>query len=406
MDLPEALHGVDVLPSDPTHTLSVQPEVLLPGHDQEVSISFDAAADFVTAGKLQLTCSEGLTLIPPGEDPATGNWQNSCELDLGSYKPGETKLFTAHVRCGLIENFSHVSISEKSSLDRAHGFSVKAITTYLHEESENADHPMRNLIEAFAPILEKTALSVEGVDLDWISAGKRAIVSINLISNTPRYFSVEEWELVLPPPLRVTEGIDLNGDLLKCKVSDGDQLALAFDCSIVEGKAEMATDESILRVKLCDDIGKMFTLELPIELNEHYLKLLDGSSAKAPISVTASLLIDSIEGSVGEPVMLTFNIVEGELAALDTITYSIALEGSEWLVGGQVNGILDKSSLSCQVIGIPAVAGPLSSFPRLILRHSPKSEEMVPLTTILQYPSAFESHARTSEVAVAFPNTK
>jgi hypothetical protein len=406
MDLPEALHGVDVLPSDPTHTLSLEPDVLLPGHDQEVSISFDAAADFVTAGKLQLTCSEGLTLIPPGDDPATGNWQSSCELDLGSYKPGETKLFTAHVRCGLIENFSHVSISEKSSLDRAHGFSVKAITTYLHEESEDADHPMKNLIEAFAPILEKTALSVEGVDLDWISAGKRAIVSINLISNTPRYFSLEEWELVLPPPLRVTEGIDLNGDLLKCKVSDGDQLALAFDCSIAEGKAEMATDKSILRVKLCDDVGKRFTLELPIDLNEHYLKLLDESSAKAPITVTASLLIDSIEGSVGEPVMLTFNIVEGELAALDTITYSIALEGSDWLVGGQVNGILDKSSLSCQVIGIPAVAGPLSSFPRLILRHSPKSGEVVPLTTRLQYPSAFESHARTSEVAVAFPNTK
>lgn len=406
MDLPEALHGVDVLPSDPTHSLSLEPTVLLPGHDQEVSISFDAASDFVTAGRLQLSCSEGVTLIPPGEDPSNGNWQNSCEIDLGSYKQGESKVFTAHVRCGLLENFSHLSISEISTVDREHGFAAKAITTYLHEESEDADHPMKNVLEAFAPILEKTALSVEGVRFVWVSPGKRAMVSINLISNTPRYFSVEEWKLALPPPLCVTEGSDLNGDLLKCKVSDGDQLSFVFDCSILEGKAAMATDEPLLQMKLRDDVGKRFALELPIDLNEHYLKLLNETNSKPPIPVTASLAIGSMEGSVGDPVMLTFNIVEGDLSALETVTFSVVSEGSDWLIGGQVNGILGKSSVSCKVTGIPAVAGPLSNFPKLVLRHSPKSGESVLLTTKIRYPPPFASHARTSEVAVAFPNAK
>eukprot|EP00980_Cylindrotheca_fusiformis_P011978 scaffold2830_cov131-Cylindrotheca_fusiformis.AAC.99 len=406
MDLPEALHCVDVLPSDPTHSLTLEPEVLLPGHDQEVLISFNAADDFVTGGKLQLACSEGLTLIPPGEDPTNGNWQNGCEIDLGSCKQGESKTFIAHVRCGLLETFSHVSISETSTLDRSHGLSVEAITTYLHEESEDADHPMRNVTEVFAPILEKTALSVEGIDVIWITPGKRAMVNVNLISNTPKYFSVEEWDLVLPPPIFLTEGSDLNGDLLQCKVSDGDQLSLAFDCSVVEGKVEMAAEEPALKMKLRDDVGKQFTLQLPIDLTEHYLKVMDGANMKAPITATASLLVEATEGNVGDPLLLTFKIDEGDLGALDTIAYSILSDGSEWLVGGQVNGIIDKSSLSCEVVGIPAVAGPLSKFPSLILRHSPKDGEVVPLTTKIRFPQPFGSYPPTSEVAVAFPNAK
>jgi hypothetical protein len=392
MDLPKALHGVDVLPSDPTHSISIDPEYLLPRHDQEVRITFHARKDFIMAGELLLSCSEGLTLLPPGDDPTSGNWQDSCILDLGTYKPGETKLFTAHVRCGFIENFS------------AHGFSVSASTTYLREESEDADHPMRNKLKAFAPILEKTALSVESVDLIWILPGEKALITVDVDSNTPRHFSVEGWELFLPPPLHIIDGVDLNGDLLNCQVRDGDHLSFAFECSVNEENEDIASDESILKVNLCDDLGKKFSLEFFIDLDAHYLKLLEGSHPKSPISVTTSLLIDSSHGDVGEPVVMTFNVEAGELASLEIISYSIASEGSDWLVGGQVNGILDKSSLSCDVIGIPKVAGRLSNFPKLILRHEPKSGDTITLLTKFHQPPAFDSRAWTSEVAVAFPS--
>mmetsp|Transcript_17550 Transcript_17550/g.43176 ORF Transcript_17550/g.43176 Transcript_17550/m.43176 type:complete len:1387 (+) Transcript_17550:51-4211(+) len=406
MDLPEDLYGVDVLPSEPTHSLSIEPAVLLPGHDQEVRLSFNAADDFIVAGKLQLGCSEGLTLIPPGEDPSSGNWRSSCEVDLGSYKAGETKLFIAHVRCGLIDNFSRQSISQQSSIDKVHGFSVKGVTTYLHEESVDADHPMRNTMDLFAPILEKTALSVEGVDLVWVSERQRAIASIQLVSNTPRYFSVENWKLVLPPPFSVTEGVDLNGDLLKCKVFNGDELALAFDCSVVDGTHGSGDEEPILQVELCDDVGKKFSLDLPIDMNEHYLQVLEEPSTPKSLGTTsATVALGTAEGQVGEPVMMSFKIDQESLETTGTISYSISSGGSNWLVGGQVNGIIDKASLSCNVIAIPTVAGQLSSFPSITLRNSLGNGEYSPLITKMQYPPTFQSLARTSEVAVAFPNS-
>ena len=75
----------------------------------------------VTSAKIQLACSDGLTLIPPGEDPGNGNWTSECEVQLDSCKPGEKKVLTTHVRCGLIENFTRESISRVNSLDEAHG---------------------------------------------------------------------------------------------------------------------------------------------------------------------------------------------------------------------------------------------------------------------------------------------
>ncbi|CAJ1940214.1 unnamed protein product [Cylindrotheca closterium] len=407
MDLPENLYGVDVLPSEPTHSLSIEPAVLLPGHDQEVHLTFNAADDFIVAGKLQLDCSEGLTIIPPGEDPSSGNWQSSCEVDLGSYKAGETKLFIAHVRCGLIDKFSRQSILQQSSIDKVHGFSVKGVTTYLHEESVDADHPMRNTMELFAPILEKTALSVEGIDLVWVAERQRAIVSIQLISNTPRYFSLENWKLVLPPPFSVTNGVDLNGDLLKCKVFNGDELSLAFDCSVVDGADGSGDEEPILQVELSDDVGKKFSLDLPIDMNEHYLQVLESSATpKSRGTAAATVALGAPEGQVGEPVIMSFKIDQESLGSAGTIAYSISSDGSNWLIGGQVNGIIDTASLSCNVIAIPTVAGQLSSFPSIRLRSSLGNGEYSPLITKMQYPPTFQSLARTSEVAVAFSNSK
>eukprot|EP00980_Cylindrotheca_fusiformis_P011976 scaffold2830_cov131-Cylindrotheca_fusiformis.AAC.97 len=72
----------------------------------------------------------------------------------------------------------------------------------------------------------------------------------------------------------------------------------------------------------------------------------------------------------------TIAALKNMVAAAEAVLVS---EWSEWLVGGQVNGIIGKSSLSCKVIGIPAVAGLLSKLPSLILWHSPKDGEPVPL---------------------------
>jgi hypothetical protein len=415
-DLTAPLLGVDVLPSEPTHSLSLDPGYLVPGHDQQVRITFDAGSDLVTTGKIQLSCSEGLTLIPPGEDPGTGKWQSDCEIELGECKPGEKTVLTTHVRCGLIENFSRESISRVPSLDVAHGLCAKAFTTYLHAEADSGPTNvpnMKSVLEAVAPILEKTALSVESVDAVWYTPGERAMVSINLMSNTPHHFSVVEWKLILPAPLQVAEGVDLNGDLLKCTVSDGDQLSLAFECVVCEGEESKSSDEPILSVVLCDDIGKEFTLDLSLDLNYFYLMLWEGDSAKLAATLTATLSMDVNEGSAGEPVMMTFTVGSKELSGLKPeggkdlqLFYAVDSEGSDWLIGGKVSGTMDLASPSCEVVGIPAVPGVLSRFPILALRYSSGNGEMVPVRVKFQHPPAFQSLSKVDEVAVAYPSSK
>lgn len=419
MELPAPLLGIDVLPSEPTHALTLDPGYLVPGHDQQVRITFVAGSDIVTSGKMQLSCSEGLTLIPPGEDPGEGNWQDGCEIEISACKPGEKTVLTTHVRCGLIENFSRESISRVDSLDAAHGLSVKAFTRYLHAETDDSSDSnipnMKNVLEAFAPILEKTALSLEAVDAVWTIPGVRAMLNISLVSNTPHHFSVKEWNLTLPAPLQVAEGGDLNEDLLKCTVSDGDQLAMSFDCIV--GKEETkSSDEPKLRVILYDDAGKTFSLDLSLDLNSFYLMLRNSDDPTASNIATAVLGIDVDEGNVGEAVMLTYTVDQRLFSALKSddgtesnYVYSIAWEESDWLIGGKSNGILkrsDDSSLSFKVVGIPAISGLLDRFPKLKLEYESKVGEYKPLHVKLQYPQAFRSLCKTSENGVAFRTSK
>ena len=419
MDLPAPLLGVDVLPSEPTHSLSMDPGYLVPGHDQQVRITFDAGADSITSGKIQLLCSEGLTLIPPGEDPGTENWQKDCEIELNPLKPSETIALTTYVRCGFSETFSHDSSSQVSTLDEENGLSAKAFTRYLHSETDDTKDevtsPMKNVLESFAPLLDKTALSVEAVDAVWIIPGVKAMVSINLMSNSPHNLSIEEWNLILPAPLHVADDGDFNVELLKCTVSNGDQLAMAFECVVSEEKAAQSSDEPILQVTLLDGVGKTFSLDLSLDLNSFYLILWESDIAKPLGNLTAVLHVDVCEGNVGEPVTMKFTVDCNGLRDLKSnevndggLMYSICWEDSNWVLGGKVNGIMDHvdSLLSCEVVGVPTVPGHLSRFPTLKMEYESTDGKLIPLNVKCQHPPPFRSLSKTNENGVAFLTSK
>ena len=412
MDLGTPLLGVDVLPSEPTHSLALDPAYLVPGHDQQVKLTFDSGSDMVTAGTIKLSCSAGLELIPPGEEPESGNWQSDFEIPLKQCKPGEQVVLTTYVRCGAHEALKRASEASDAWEDVVHGLSAKVITTYLHEKSDNEDRsdipPMKTVLEAAAPILEKTALTVDAVDASWYPPGYRAMVSVSVQCNTPHSFSVEEWKLHLPAPLRVAEGGDFNGDLLKCTVSDGDQLALAFECVTGEdGKETKSSDEPILHMKLRDDIGKVFEMDLPLDLNDLYERVWEEVVPSGSTFFTSKLSIESLEGTVGKPVSMTFTIDTHGLSqvkeASNQLVYSIASEYSEWIVGGKVDGILhcsESNNVTCEVIGIPTLPGVIKGFPTITLYYE-SSERLMPLVVKSQHPPAFRSLSHTSEMAVA-----
>jgi hypothetical protein len=412
MELGTPLLGVDVLPSEPTHSLALDPAYLVPGHDQQVKLTFDSGSDMVTAGTIKLSCSAGLELIPPGEEPESGNWQSDFEMPLKQCKPGEQFVLTTYVRCGAHEALKRASVASDTSEDVVHGLSAKIITTYLHEESDKEDRSniphMKTVLEAAAHILDKTALTVDAVDASWYPPGDRAMVSVSVQCNTPHSFTVEEWKLVLPAPLRVAEGGDFNGDLLKCTVSDGDQLALAFECVAgQDGKETKSSDEPILHMKLRDDIGKVFELDLPLDLDELYAKVREEEVPSGSISLTSKLSIETLEGTVGEPVSMTFTIDTSGLSqvqeASNQLVYSIASEYADWIVGGKVDGILqcsESKSVTCEVIGIPTLPGVINRFPAISLGYESR-ERLMPLVVKIQHPPAFRSLSHTSEMAVA-----
>ena len=414
VELSAPLCGIDVLPGEPTHSLSIEPAYLVPGHDQEIRIIFDSGSDFVTAGLLKLSCSQWLSVIGPDEDPSNGKWKKECEVRLGSLKPGDKAVITAHIRCALFEPISHNTISQTLSFDKVNGLKAQAFTKYLHAAVDTSDlsptTEMQNVSEAFAPILEKTALSVESLDTVWLETGKRILINIDLMSNIPNHFSVLELSLVVPPPLILAGDVDYNDGMRNCDVCDGDRLAVAFECSVAIVTDSAVRGEAILRAKLCDDNEKIFTLDLPLDLSKFYDDLPDFSSVKKSASATATLKLAVDEGPVGESIKLSF-IVETETDG--DIVYSIDPDGSEWLLSGRVSGSMQRSGFmslgfmgTCDVIGIPTAVGVLTSFPKIRLGTVSLQGGYTPLTMHSKSPGRFRSLATKNAIAIAFPTNK
>ena len=81
MDSQEPLLSMEVLPSKPTHSISLEPAALVPGYDQEIHIKIEAGSDFVTSGTLILSGTDGISLIP--NNKYLCNWFASNIVTLG-----------------------------------------------------------------------------------------------------------------------------------------------------------------------------------------------------------------------------------------------------------------------------------------------------------------------------------
>ncbi|KAL3921225.1 MAG: hypothetical protein SGILL_002857, partial [Bacillariaceae sp.] len=341
LDLPDPLIGIDVLPSDPTHSITLDPSYLVPGHDQEMTITVDAGSDVLTSGALLLSCTEGLLLIPPGDALETSEWKRECEVQLQPCKAGEKQTFEGHVRCDLTEKSSSESISRANSMDKSRGLSAKLVTTYLNPRTVSSGDEeqlaMKSILESFVPILEKTALSVDSLQIYWLEPETRFVLNIQLTSNTPNHYSIVEWRIHLPAPILLSEGVNLNEDLLKRYVSNGDQLSFAFECVVGDGGDELASRQaSKIHLKLRDDSQKVFLLDLALDLSELSSQPSGLQSAKQTGSLQATLKVDQRQGQVGQPVQFEYemDLSKYRAAGKDTaFSYSIITDSSSWLVG-------------------------------------------------------------------------
>eukprot|EP00934_Nitzschia_sp_Nitz4_P008430 Nitzschia sp. Nitz4//scaffold38_size140716//30069//34406//NITZ4_003131-RA/size140716-processed-gene-0.55-mRNA-1//-1//CDS//3329550030//8420//frame0 len=404
MELDGPLLGVDVMPSDPTQSICLEPTYIVPGRDQDVKLIFDSGSDIVVGGKIRFSCPEGTTLLKPATEDAEECWAQDYEISLAPCQPGEQREFVVHLKSALVEASTPGKTHSTPS-----GLSVKALCAYLHPLTKDTHQAeistMKTVLECDAPLLQKSAMSVESVNVQWLIPMKRAIVSVDLVSNTPHQFFVEEWKLNLPPPLAIVD-TNYNDDLFKNAVADGDRMALIFECNLEAKKSESSASEASILMKI-RDLDKLFEIELPLDLNEFYLNLLTTAVPPASGEVKATLQMEATEGEVGQPVKLTFTV---DTQAEGDIVYSISAGGSDWLLGGKVSGSMQRSGFMslgfsgrCEVIAIPAVPGILTQFPTIEVGCS-SFKGYTPLSVSYSHPDSFRSKAKTSEVGIGFPS--
>ena len=438
--------GLDIQPSAPTQTIELNPLFLIPGHVQNVRLVFHSGSDVIREGRVKFICSEGLQVVPPKTDPQLleSSWSDECVIGLEECEPGKKIVITTLVKSASMKLHSGDTIVNTGD-DTAAESSVQTmrakVETFYHHQSyhsvmsnseEPNSSPMNTLLEAMVTTLDRPALTVDDADAFLFpnanSNGEdRVMVHVSLQCNTPVPFYIKEWHLDLPPPLVVEKEGDLNEGMFKhAPVKEGEVLLFGFRClrissptstdtdvndSALEGdgnKSSAASARPMLRVVLQDDFGKTFLQVLPVNLEDIYKRLRkeDTYSAES-YAATAVLTCAAEEGTVGHPVLFCYNLnlkslMEPKRRGMSSsasvaseagrpILYTILSEGSDWIVSGKMQGLIDLSSLSSpgagaqegeedgddtmsiQFRGIPTQSGILRNFPELFLEYLPPS---------------------------------
>jgi len=397
------LLGINVLPSDPTQSLELDPAFLISGHVQPVRITFDSGSDNIRKGSVHLLGFEGLQVLPPGTDPKTGNWSRSCEVELSPCPPGEKAVFTTFVK------------SSQFTAGGEQGMQVKVATSYCHARYDELSEDEKKLIPAMKTVLETSIFTLDRPPLavDTISAfthGKnRVLLNVSLHCNVPLPFLVKEWDIKLPN-LLVNDGGDLNQDLFGSTITEDEQALFAFDCSVVND-VEEGDSEPTLEIILEDNFGKALRQSLPLDLEEFYEQRRSEGEVSDGDDITAELSCSIDKGPVGAPVTFTYNVdlskLSRKVAGLKLL-YAVSCTGMEWILSGNTQGTVDcsgSSTFSLDFVGVPVHPGPAKTFPAIRLFYESDAAAMLPLQIHrTRYPKEFTSLNVVTQIALACPD--
>jgi len=428
--LRKPLVGLDIQPSEPTQTIELNPLFLIPGHVQNVRLVFHSGSDIITGGAVTLICSEGLQVVPPKTDQSKLEeaWRDECVIPLGACEPGKKIVITTLVKS--------TSSRSGNDADNVQEMMAKVETSYRHlsynnvmEKGEEPDsNPMKTLLEAMVTTLDRPALAVDGSEA-FVFDDDRVLVNVSLHCNTPVPFFVKEWNLDLPPPLVVEEDGDLNKGMFQHAIPEGEMLLFGFKCLRADDSDEPSNERPILRVVLQDDFGKTFLQVLPLNLDDIYKQLRKEDEYAELHNATAELVCSVKEGSVGHPVPFVYNLNLQSLISpkarrsnmsvsvasegpRPTVLYTIISEGSDWIVSGKVQGLIDSKRadiVSIPFRGIPTQSGLLRHFPQIIVEYLPittlsgSKSQPPPITVLTKTPERFKSLAFTTSLSLAVP---
>ena len=420
----KALSGIDVLPSDPTQSIELNPLFLIPGQIQPVRITFNPGTDIIERGTVELICSDGLQVIPPGEDPKSEQWSETCTVDLPPTKPGQSVVLMTSVKSSVIKSMGQklgLHSGSEGVAEFVQTMQAKVTTSYHHAMYSKVDGVvdtcMETSLEAMVTTLDKPALTVDHAEA--FSYDDRILVNIALHCNTPVPFFIKEWELKVPK-LLVTDSGDLNQHVFGHAVVEGEQLSFGFNCTQAETD-ENDNDAPFLLIVLQDEFGKTFNQVLPLDLDSLYDKMRQDNDFSSMNSVTAELQLSTAQALVGAPVNLLYRVDASNVTKPKrkgsgepnrdsgnafSLVFVLCCEDTDWIVGGKTQGILDcekSKDFTLAFVGIPVHAGVLKTFPALRVAYTSETDEydLPSITVHSRNPDSFNSLAFVNHVALA-----
>lgn len=396
---------VDIVPSEPTQSISLSPDYLLPGHPQPVKLDFRASTDIVEQGNVKLVCAPGLMLESP---ESSGSWRSACELALPPCPPGKSVQMVFVVK----SNSRTVGESDEQGSHVLHATVVtkyrcpypQGIETPTEEDITIGAFLMDAVLEAKVTTLEHPALAVECIEVVPY-ANNRALVNIAVKSNAPGVTLVKGWDLALPSFLQLVDSGDLNECLAGAQVLQRELLSVAFECQFHEPTGTPDSPASCLFVDVEDERGQSFREALLLDLRRPSSFVSYLPNPTMAVSIRSS----QNEGPLGVPIKLAYNWISNDLAGLPgKVCYSFRVDPTNWIIGGKTDGVVavnhSTNDFSVDVVCIPARPGFIPKFPSLSLSYRPpKSETSIALSTTDEETLGFECHASLVHTSVAVP---
>jgi hypothetical protein len=398
---------LDILPADPTQSISLTPGQLLPDHVQPVTISFDAGTDIVKQASMKLVCSPGLLLLPPGENADNGTWSASCDLPLPQSVTGKPTELTTVVR----SDAANRSTSQPDSPSQV--LNVTVNTSYHSPLPTSGDTHADDTEEGSVPLQQHTlkgqistllrnALTVEESCLIFYDR-KKTTASVTLQCNTPACLIIRNWTLSLPASMELTEDGDFNAALLNARVEPNERVTFAFDCSLVSENHDPSWQ---LIIDFDDEKETRFKEVLKLMMPRTSAAIdIPPLCEPVPVRVVPSAL----SGAALAPLNISYEVDVRSLSALSSdVKYRLDFDAAAWIVCGKCQGIINTGveQFKVTVVIIPARPGINNAFPRLELIQldsETNTDAMSLATNIVCDHNAFHSLSVRKHTTVAVP---
>ena len=359
---------IDILPGEPTQSMSTKPVFLVPGHEQQLQVEFQAGEDDVEKGELDLVCSPGLVVRPSGSD--SEGWSPNCMLPLQKGEPGSKQVFTVNVKSLSTHGTPDDQTEVSSAAPSVHAKITSSYTFQrtLREECQLLDgsgnvakSSFQNEMENVVPTLGDRALSVEHVSLNPYSPSK-LVLSLAIRCHLPQQVVLKKWALDLPSRLLLTESVAVNEMNMGTSLQKGETVNFSFDCSYE--KSEQKLGEGLLVVELQDEYEGVFEEKLPLRIAFNALPSSQIPSDLQKLTVDARFL--SSECRVGSATKIQYELSSTDLSKWGgTLYFKLDTRNDFWLIAGNSHGqmVFDGSFWKHEAVLIPARPDASSNLP-------------------------------------------